>query len=152
MFRRTVPTSIKPMNSQRGVMLLEALIALLIFAFGVLALVGLQATSIKNVSESQYRVEAANWADTLIARMRVGDPDPAGRIADFSSSPAGPDYTAWKDQIIAAGAGLPREATTPLPEVNITTTGPVSTVNITISWRAPTDTVTRKYQTTTMVE
>jgi type IV pilus assembly protein PilV len=63
-------------SAQQGVVLLEALVAILIFSMGVLALVGLQAAMIKNTSDSKYRSEAS-----FIAQQRIGmiwsDPDNA---------------------------------------------------------------------------
>jgi type IV pilus assembly protein PilV len=60
--------------AQQGVVLLEALVAILIFSMGVLALVGLQAAMIKNTSDAKYRSEAS-----FIAQQRIGmmwsDPD-----------------------------------------------------------------------------
>jgi type IV pilus assembly protein PilV len=53
--------------AQQGVVLLEALIAVLIFSMGVLALVGLQAAMVKNTSDSKYRAEAS-----FIAQQRIG--------------------------------------------------------------------------------
>lgn len=44
---------------QQGVVLLEALIAILIFSFGILALAGLQAAMMKNNSDATYRAEAS---------------------------------------------------------------------------------------------
>jgi type IV pilus assembly protein PilV len=55
------------MNGQHGVVLLEALIAILIFSMGILAVVGLQAAMIKNTSDSKYRADAS-----YIAQQRVG--------------------------------------------------------------------------------
>ncbi len=52
---------------ERGVVLLESLIAVLIFSLGVLGIVGLQATMIKNTSDSKYRSEAS-----FIAQQRIG--------------------------------------------------------------------------------
>lgn len=54
-------------SAQHGVVLIEALIAVLIFSMGVLALVGLQAAMVKNTSDARYRTEAA-----MIAQERVG--------------------------------------------------------------------------------
>lgn len=55
-------------------MLLEALIAILIFSFGVLGLVGLQASMVKSTSDAKYR-STANY----IAQQRIGEmwADPA---------------------------------------------------------------------------
>lgn len=55
------------MHEQRGVVLLEALIAILIFSMGILAVVGLQAAMLKNTSDSKYRADAS-----YIAQQRVG--------------------------------------------------------------------------------
>lgn len=70
--------TISPSHSpaaQHGVVLLEAMIAILIFSMGILAVVGLQAAMIKNTNDSKYRAEAS-----FIAQQRIGmiwaDPDP----------------------------------------------------------------------------
>lgn len=52
--------------AQKGVSLLEVLIAILIFSFGVLAIVGLQASMIKNTSGSKYRADASYIAQKTI--------------------------------------------------------------------------------------
>jgi len=52
---------------QEGVVLLESLIAILIFSMGILALVGLQGAMVKNTSDAKYRAEA-----TFIAQQRLG--------------------------------------------------------------------------------
>jgi type IV pilus assembly protein PilV len=54
-------------SAQRGVILIEAMVAILIFSLGVLAIVGLQATMIKNTAEAKYRSEAS-----YIAQSRIG--------------------------------------------------------------------------------
>jgi type IV pilus assembly protein PilV len=56
-------------NSQKGVMLIEALIAILIFSIGILAVVGMQGAAIKNVTDSRSRSEAAFLASELLAQM-----------------------------------------------------------------------------------
>ena len=54
---------------QAGVMLLEALIALLIFSLGILAIVGMQATAIQDLGEAKYRSDAAFLANQVLADM-----------------------------------------------------------------------------------
>ena len=56
-------------RDQRGSFILEALIAILIFSFGVLGIVALQAQSLKATNESQYRAEAVYLANSLLATM-----------------------------------------------------------------------------------
>ncbi len=61
-------------SAQQGVVLLEAMISILLFTIGVLAIVGLQAAMIKNTADSKYRADAS-----YIAQQRIGlmwsDPD-----------------------------------------------------------------------------
>ena len=64
---RQNPASGRSGFAQRGVVLLEAMIAILIFSMGVLAVVGLQAAMIKNTSASKSRADAS-----YIAQQRIG--------------------------------------------------------------------------------
>lgn len=54
-------------KAQQGIVLLEALIAILIFSIGILGLVGLQAVMIKNSTDSRFRSDAS-----VIAQQRIG--------------------------------------------------------------------------------
>lgn len=69
-------TSPKALATQQGIVLLESLIAILIFSVGILALVGVQAVMIKNTNDSKYRADAS-----FIAQQKIGlmwaDPDPS---------------------------------------------------------------------------
>jgi type IV pilus assembly protein PilV len=60
-------------RQQSGGFLLEALIGILIFAFGVLGIVGLQAHSLRVTNESQYRAEAAYLANAVMSEMWTDD-------------------------------------------------------------------------------
>lgn len=66
---KTSFTPIKLRRSQGGSYLLEALIAILIFAFGVLGLIGLLGNSIRVSNDARYRTEAANLANAMVADM-----------------------------------------------------------------------------------
>lgn len=54
---------------QQGVMLLEALISILIFSIGILAIIGLQAASIKMSSDAKYRSDASLLAGQYVNAM-----------------------------------------------------------------------------------
>jgi type IV pilus assembly protein PilV len=56
-------------NTQGGAVLLEALIAVLIFSFGILAISGLQAAMVKNTTDSNYRAEANYLVQQQVGRM-----------------------------------------------------------------------------------
>jgi len=63
-----------PASTQRGILLLEALVAILIVSFGILGLVALWANSIKNASEAQFRSDASYLANELISEMWLSRP------------------------------------------------------------------------------
>ena len=56
-------------SAQKGVVMIEAMVAILIFSMGVLAIVGLQAAMIKNTTDSKYRSEASYIAQARIGQM-----------------------------------------------------------------------------------
>ena len=64
---------IKKDGGQRGYVLLEALVALLIFSLGLLGLIGFQAASTKIATDSRFRTEAAMLADELLAKMAASE-------------------------------------------------------------------------------
>lgn len=62
---------------QGGVVLIEVLVAILIFSMGVLAIVGLQATMIKSTADAKYRADASYIAQARIGQMWA---DPANAV------------------------------------------------------------------------
>ena len=82
-------------RAQRGVTLLEVLVSILIFSFGILGLVGLQARATQYSVDAEDRNRAALLADDLAAQMRMA------RRVDI-------DTTAWEQRVGAADqVGLP---------------------------------------------
>lgn len=71
-------------TKQQGAVILEALIAILIFSMGILALVGLQAAMIQNTTDSKFRADAS-----YIAQQRIGqiwaDPANAGTYVEANT-------------------------------------------------------------------
>ena len=72
-------------NSQSGMMILEALIAILVFSLGILAIVALQAISIKLAGDAKYRSDASLLAEELLAKMWVSDRVPADMNSLFGT-------------------------------------------------------------------
>lgn len=89
-------------SRQQGFLLLEGLIAILIFSMGILALIGMQATSIKQASDAKFRVDASYLANQIIGRMWVDD---NATLASNYNSPAGTQYLAWRSEVQAALPG-----------------------------------------------
>jgi type IV pilus assembly protein PilV len=114
---------------QTGSYLLEALIAILIFAFGVLGLIGLLGSSIRVTNDARYRSEAANVASAMIADMWTMTA--AQMDTDFGSG--GAKLASWTTK----AADLLPNATT---SVDLTQPGfstESRTVVVTVSWQLP---------------
>ena len=131
--------------AQRGSFLLEALISILIVAFGILGLIGLQARAMQNIDDAQYRGEAAFLANSLIGQMWVANQ--ATLIANFASTGTGAPYAEFKTLV---GQRLPGANTAaPAPIVTITQPGLTansSDVRIVVSWRPPGEPTAHQYE------
>lgn len=138
-------------RAQSGVMLLEVLIALLIFALGVLGLVGLQANAIKQSGQAKYRADATLLANELIGQMWLTGRNFATLNTAFTSaSGGGAQYNAWRTRVEAnlpgASAHPPVVALTQIQPLDAIVAGaaasavgltPSTRVTITMRWKAP---------------
>ncbi len=77
--------SVPVKRSQGGIILIEALIAILIFSMGILAIIGLQAQSVRNSSEAKYRADASFLVNQIIGRLWAD----RSNIATYSHLPTG---------------------------------------------------------------
>ena len=134
-------------GKQAGSMLLESFIAILIFSMGILAIVGMQASAIKNFTDSRYRSEASQLANELLGQMWVsdrvspvaGDPQPQLQLQTNFQGGLGVDgaaYTAWLANVRTI---LPGTTANP-PQVTV---DPVlGVVSLTLFWKAPNEPAT----------
>lgn len=130
--------NIKPASQQKGVMLLEALVGILIFSIGILAMLGMQAVGIRNTMDSKYRSEAAYLANEIVGQMWVD----RSNIASYDDSGAGnARRTAWDTRVASL---MPQDPTTPSSTApTITISGRQATV--TIRWKPPGETTVSRY-------
>lgn len=130
-------------QTQAGTILLDALIAIVIFSVGILGMVKLQGLAISAAGEAKYRTDAALLADQIIARM--WGTDPAQLIANFKGSGGtGPtQYTKWNDSVAKA---LPNGA----GKIDIDAS---NVVTITVTWQAQNsaDKPTHNYVSSTQI-
>jgi type IV pilus assembly protein PilV len=140
-------------GGSRGFVLLDAVIAILIFSIGILGMVALQGTAVALAGDAQYRSNAAMLADQVIAQMwgdfNASESVPGTKLkTDFSTG--GASYNAWVKTI---GCGTASSSTSCLPGVtaggatnqpsitvdNSTSTAanPNSLVTVTIFWQSP---------------
>jgi len=113
-------------SAQTGSILLEALIAILIFSAGILAIVGLQAASMQSTTQAKARVDAS-----LIASQRLGD-----IWVDIPTLTTNPSALVEADTPVAS-----------LPNGKRTTEIQGDQVTVTITWQMPGQTETNTYQT-----
>lgn len=128
---------------QRGSFLLEALISVLIVAFGVLGLIGLQARAIQNVDDAQYRGEAAYLASALIGQMWVSNQ--ATLVADFDSGSGGIAYTEFKTWVGQRLPGANIAINAPVVTITPGVTATSSDVLITVFWLPPGEPARHRY-------
>ena len=137
--------SLKSLSArQTGSYLLEALIAILIFAFGVLGLIGLLGSSIRVTNDARFRTEAANLANGMIADMWATTTT-ANIGTDFGSG--GSKLTAWTSKVAALlPGGIP-------PDVTVTDgfNTESKTVVITVYWQLPGDAVRHQHVMTAQI-
>lgn len=126
-------------RAQRGVMLLEALIAILLFAMGILALIGLQARSITFASQARYQTDAAVLADRVISQMWGDRTNIAGYAWDGTGG-APAVISAWATQVTNSLPGANTQAPT-IVVATVNHAGPPAysahTVTVTVFWRTP---------------
>ncbi|MEJ5999138.1 type IV pilus modification PilV family protein [Paucibacter soli] len=103
------------------------MVGILIFAFGVLGIVGLQANMTKAQANTKYRAEAANLAYELVGRMWADAP------ANLSS------YTTAKcaDNVSCADWDAKLKGFLPSAEKTLEWDGVNSEIRILITWTRP---------------
>lgn len=116
-------------RAQAGVVLLESLIAILIFSMGILAIIGLQAAMVKNTSNAKYRADASFIAQQRLAEIWVS-PNNLGALAD----------------------GVEKQIPDVLPNGTITVNQPVlCQFEVRVTWQLPGDPVEHNYTSVSQI-
>jgi|APFre7841882724_1041349.scaffolds.fasta_scaffold02167_4 type IV pilus assembly protein PilV len=144
---------------QQGVSLLEALISILIFAVGILAVVALQAASIRTSNDAKFRADASYLANQLVGRMWTDRANLANyahnatgafvcdtRVGTAVATPANASLNAWLQTVNSTLPGGSNGAQRVV--VDATT----NLVTITMCWRAGSDARdTRRFDLSTQI-
>lgn len=130
----------RPASRSHGFVLLEALIALLIFALAVLGLVGLQASMTRASSGAKYRADAAYLASDLVGLMWTDSRNLANY--DASTCASHPPCQRWRERV---SERLP----TGVGQALVSKTEP-GQVTVKVTWKAPSDDQ-RQFETTTAI-
>ncbi len=148
---------------QQGVMLLEALIGILIFSVGILAMVGMQAAAFSASADAKNRAEAAAFANQIISDIWMGvdrssDANLLTSLNNFQLNTGGSDcgfsggatdgtnavLADWVSAVTNASTGL-LGATATMQQV-IVSAADLNRVTVTVCWQTPQDTRSRKHQ------
>lgn len=160
-FRHMNTMHLHAVARQQGVMLIEALCAILIFSFGIIGLIGLQTSATTQSTDAKYRTIAAELADRMINQIWVSNRATStyqtALEPQFAST--GAVYLAWLGNTTTPGTvmgSLPGvTATTNAPSVtfpslalpsgcSLTATVPIACtlpVTVTVQWQSPKDLV-----------
>lgn len=148
---------------QRGMFLIEALFAILIFSTGILALVAIQTKAITTQTDAQYRVEAANLVDQIVGQIWLGvdrsnatnlqttlaafQHRPSGSNCNFSgTASANAAVTAW-----VASNRLPGSTSAMQQIIVNTAAGSFNQVSVTVCWKGPLDATPHRHTVITYV-
>ena len=122
-----------------GFAMIEVLIAVLLFAIGILGLVGLQATMTQTQTESKVRSDAANLVDELAALMWSDVGTNVANLASYKTAGCGGNLrcAAWQTKL---GEVLPGGTLTGLTfdETIVDTADPNhGMVTVSLQWALP---------------
>jgi len=125
---------------QQGSVLIEVLVAFLIFAFGVLGLVGLQGAMLRNQTDAKFRTDAAFLANEFVG---LAASDAKTQWASYVTSAGSVcSYSRCKDWVAKVASGLPSgTATVTYVYASATESG---TYTLTLKWTMP-DGTTHQY-------
>jgi type IV pilus assembly protein PilV len=129
---------------QSGAYLLEVLIGVLIFALGVLGIVGLQAASLRTNTDSSLRAEAVLAANQLMGLMWTDNE--ANLATNYDSTLSGQPYKDFAGQLKAVQGGAWAQDPTVRVDAacQMGNAAPSQTshlVAIEIFWQSPTGTI-----------
>lgn len=114
---------------QQGVMLLEALIGILIFSLGILAMLGLQAAAMRATIDAKYRSEASFLTNEIIGKMWVDRANLAAYSTAVASCPGDPPC-AWVARVQTL---LPEATGANAPTVDVSG----QQVTVVVRWKQP---------------
>ena len=140
-------------RGQQGVMMIEALVGILIFAVGIIGLMGLQSAAIANTVEAKYRSDAAFYANQIIGAMWVDKVRVAVSPSLYDTSNplaiANTELQAWKASVQAS---LPQATGALAPSVAVVNNLGGYDVTVTVFWQKPGQSDSHKFLTVARID
>lgn len=128
-----------------GSSLIEGLLAILIFSVGLISILILLTSSLKEVGNARYRSEASLLASSVIAEMWTGDRSLANLKNQYDDK-NGLEYQKWREIVIAKLPGI--TASKNQPEITI---NDKRNVTVNIKWQTPGEKNSHNLITTTVI-
>lgn len=124
----------------RGVALLEALVAIVIFMVGVLGLIGLQASMTRAQSASKFRADASNLAGELVGTLWVDQPN----MDKYATANCDTHQRCldWKNKVAS---------TLPAGVIDVSASAASGAVRVKLTWTIPNE-GTHSYESSTNVQ
>lgn len=127
-----------------GMMMIEVLIAILLFSLGILTMLALQANAVATITDTKFRADATLLADRLIGEMWADSANVAAYAYTGGGTPPA-TLTTWVGRVQST---LPGVAAPNMPSVTINAGNEVV---IDILWKAPSATNVRRYRAVTYI-
>jgi hypothetical protein len=120
--------------NQKGIFIIESLIALLVFLIGILAILKYQGENIIATTQSQNRITATFLADGLLGTMWLNK----NHLAEFSDG-SHEEYQHWLTQVSTTLPGIDTTANSATaPQITISTNAnKISNISIILKWHTP---------------
>lgn len=146
---------------QRGSVLLEALIAIVIFSFGILGLIGIQASAVGLSIDAKYRADAAYLANQIVSQMWVDRANmdsyahhatgsvcsPTGAASVNTKVYDGANSGSWAFQVAQALPG----AIEGKQQIKVTAVGTTRRVEVGLCWKRPQESTWHSHLTVTQI-
>lgn len=146
--------------AQSGIIIIEVLIAVLVFSFGILGVIHLQASAIKLNADAKLRSDASYLAGQIISQMWIDrshlanyihypDGTPASTGCTFTGSAGSSAHvTSWVGAADKPGSvmhSLPNAAA----QIKVETG--TNQVTVTVCWRSPQEDETHNFTSTALI-
>lgn len=117
----------RALQKQGGMVLVEGLVAIVIFALGVLAIVGMQAATVRQATDAKYRVDASFLVNQAIGMM-------------------------WSDRANLADYAVEEEEVGALPNGKRTIAVDGTQVTVTVTWQMPGESTVHSHSSMTRID
>lgn len=156
-------------RNEKGFFLIEAMVAILIFALGILGLVAMGGTAVSSQSDAQYRTEASSLANAIAGEIAV-NVDRSNETALATSLAAFQHQAGGGNCVFSGGAtgnasvlgivnraaspasgGLPGATTANQQVIVDNAAGAFNRVEITLCWKTASDNAMRRHTLVTYI-